>query len=248
MKTLRFSHIFSALVLCAIPGLLAAPRSLPVHPKNALALLPIAPPDLEAMAPWEMTISRGRQQVDVDWVTTTFERSFRQEQPEEGKEAATVSLRVVDTGGYEVPLQMFGVDPVFEPRSDREVQGYPAIDRRVAGGRRLVILVAGRWLVDVQTTGVADPDFLKLLEALPLEKLTAVEDVPMQTLPKQLTLSQVDELNEAGNSERREFFLTQAEKIKAAADYAEFLERPEEEHYGSGMPEEPGLEPNFDER
>jgi len=239
MKSRPFSHIFSALLFFTIPGLLAAPKSLPVHPKEALTLLPMTPSGLEAMAPWEMIISRGRQQINVDWVTTTFERSFRQKQPKEGEEAATVSLRVVDTGGYEVLLQMFGVNPISEPRSDREVQGYPAIDRRVADGRRLVILVAGRWLVDVQTTGLADPDFLKFLEALPLEKLTAVKDVPMQALPKQLTLLHVDELNEAGNSKRREFFLTQAEKVKAAAGYSEFLEQAEDEDYGSGMPEEP---------
>lgn len=216
-----YSLIRLALVSGLLSGIgsiaaLAAPKSLPVDPKVGLSLLPPTPPGLDKLGPWKVTISKARQETEVDWLTTILERRYEQAEPVPEKPLATISIKAVDTGGYELPLQMFGMEPLANPRRDFEVQKQPAIKRKsAAGSDRVMILVVGRWLVDVTATGLDAASLNQLLAALPLARLAAVKETPADKLPTKIQLSNIDELNPASNSVRTEFFLTQAEKIAA---------------------------------
>lgn len=168
----------------------------------------------------------------MDWITTTVERRYEQTEPAPDKPPAAVSIRALDSGRYEAPLQMFGTEPLTNPRLDFEVQKYPAFRRKAeSGSERFVILVNGRWLVDVTTQNLEPAELKQLLAALPLAQLAAAKESPANQLPSQVVLGYVDELNPQSDFERKEFFLTQAQKLAAEKEAAASRDEPFVDYY-----------------
>jgi hypothetical protein len=222
------------LLLIAVPCS-RAEKCVPLGTKKLLSLLPASPPSLDNLAPWKLTVSRGRQDIEVDWITTTAERTYLQDLEDAETRAATVSIRVVDTGMYPLPMQMFGPDPVSNPRRDLEIQGHPAMKRGADPGyMRMVILISSRFLVDVQANEISPADFDRLLAALPLGPLSTAPKIPGETLPSEITLTIIDELRPEGNSVRNSFFQSQEARRSAEESHAKFMEQAKEDYFESG--------------
>lgn len=183
-------------------------RVLPIGPRELLSLLPAVPPG------WKVTTSQAANQIS-SWLLTVAQRQI--EAPSSRNGAATGSrdehlppmrttFMLIDTGYDPSPAGAF-VD--FNPTRGANVEkvffrGYPVIKTRSsAASESLQTLINQRFALRIETQNQPKDATLSWMQQVPFERYNVPRGTAMTTLPPNLTVAAVDELNPANNHESK---------------------------------------------
>jgi hypothetical protein len=180
------------------------PRVLPLAPKDALMLLPSPPTG------WKLTTSMATNQVS-SWLITIAQRQIESPQPEKAGLTGTKSqplppmrtaFMLIDSG-YDPSAT--GVFADFKPSNNGVVEKmvfrtYPTIRTRGSGtSESLQILINTRFLVRIEVENQSKDAVLSWAQQIPYDRYNLPRGATMTSLPPQVSVATVDELN-PGNS------------------------------------------------
>ncbi len=171
--------------------------TLPAHPSLLLSALPESPPG------WEMTTSRG-ENLNLSWFITDVERAFIKVQLAEDEDPAfppVTRIRLRDTGnypGYLIPFANFRPAPAdsASPYRRRVMFGsVPGFVTQEGSTTTAKLLIAGRYLVDLDLENQPPSTIGTWLEAFDTGILSSIDNTPRMDKPARIRVAAVDELN-----------------------------------------------------
>jgi hypothetical protein len=184
------------------------PRVFPLAAKDVLALLPPPP------AGWKLTTSMATNQIS-SWLITIAQRQIESPQPEKpGLTGSTshpgppmrTTFMLIDSGYDPSAL---GVFADFKPSNNGAVEkmlfrNYPTIRTRGSGtSESLQILINTRFLLRIEVENQPKDAVLSWAQQIPYDRYNPPRGTTITSLPTQVSVATVDELNPGNNHESK---------------------------------------------
>lgn len=185
---------------------IASPRVLPLAPKELLALLPSPPTD------WKLTASLATNQV-TSWLVTIAHREF--DFIGRSTEAASrtinqpsgsvrTTLMLIDSGYDPSVAGVFGdFKPGVQGKTEKFLLlGQPAIRTKTTETRdSLQVYINQRFILQIEAENQQKDAVIGWAQQVHFERLNPPRTAVMTSLPSQVLVATVDELNPANNHE-----------------------------------------------
>jgi hypothetical protein len=182
------------------------PRVLPLSPKEVLALLPPTPAD------WKVTTSAATNQIS-SWLVTIAQRQIESLETEKRNTTGTTAqsappmrttFMLIDSG-YDPSAA--GAFADFKPAKNGNVEkafflNCPIIRTRPsATSESLQMLINRRFVFRVDAENQPKDAALRWAQQIPMEKYSTPQAATLTTLPQQVIIRSVDELNPRNDHE-----------------------------------------------